>query len=99
MAKTLDEVSVKHVGMTLGTLTQACEELFQDQYLVKKHEPENIEVLRDLLYEHFGGGTAEDTGQSGVLLCNYSMPIAGMCPIWYVHTSPKVKWSRCNVFL
>ena len=83
MVKSLDEGSVKQRGMILETLFKASEELFLAyQYQVIKQKPETIQSLRTLLQDHFG------QNKKSMLLCNYSMPIAGQGNWWGGHISP-----------
>ena len=83
MIKTLDESNVKQRGMVLETLFKASKELFSaHQYQVIKQKPGTVQSLRTLLQEHFG------QNEKSMLLCNYSMPIAGQGNWWGGHISP-----------
>ena len=83
MVKSLDESSIKQRGMILETLFKASKELFSAyQYQVIKQKPETIQSLRTLLQDHFG------QNKKSMLLCNYSMPIAGQGNWWGGHISP-----------
>ena len=89
MVKVLDENRVKQRGMTLQTLANACEELFSSRKLrVIKHKPEMVGALRQILLEHFS------RHDDCVLLCNYSMPIAGQGNWWGGHISPVAAFDK-----
>ena len=77
---TLNESEVRTRGMTLATLARACSKLFPTSTI---QQPATVADLKQVLEEHFHCEKA-----SSVLLCNYSMAVAGQGDWWSGHISP-----------
>ena len=91
ISQTLDENVVKSRGMTLEEIYEASQELFSwDKTSVTKELPDSIEKLRQLLINHFKKKTPR------ILICNYSMKLAGQGNWRPGHISPIAAYDRAS---
>ena len=91
ISQTLDENVVKSHGMTLEEIYEASQELFSwDKTSVTKELPDSIEKLRQLLINHFKKKTPR------ILICNYSMKLAGQGNWRPGHISPIAAYDRAS---